>query len=93
MPYSPNHYNICPCCGTEFGNDDAHLSHEELCLRWISGGARWFSQYMNPPTGWNPYEQLALAGHLVARPLQVNFSEPVFAPGLHMQYEVVAKAV
>jgi len=23
LPYPPRDYHICPCCGTEFGNDDA----------------------------------------------------------------------
>jgi hypothetical protein len=61
MPYPPADYNICPCCGTEFGNDDALLSHNELRDQWLAGGAAWF--FGNPPVGWNPYWQL-LTGHL-----------------------------
>jgi len=55
----PEDYNICPCCGTEFGNDDAEASHSELRRRWVSDGARWFFEI--PPPGWNPFVQL-LAG-------------------------------
>jgi len=47
MPYPPSDYNICPRCGTEFGNDDADFTHEELRDHWIMSGANWF--YGNPP--------------------------------------------
>ena len=30
LPYPPADYHICPCCGTEFGNDDAEFSHDQL---------------------------------------------------------------
>ena len=56
MPYPPRDYNICPCCGTEFGNDDAIVSVDNLRAQWLENGARWF--YGNPPLGWNPYLQL-----------------------------------
>lgn len=36
-------YNICPCCGTEFGSDDFDRSHAELRNIWIAHGARWWS--------------------------------------------------
>jgi len=35
MPYPPRHYNICPCCGTEFDNDDVDHSYAELRYQWI----------------------------------------------------------
>ena len=60
MPYPPRDYHICPCCGTEFGNDDADRSHEELREEWLSAGARWF--FGNPPQHWNPLQQLLNAG-------------------------------
>lgn len=60
LPYPPNDYNICPCCGTEFGNDDSFMSHEELRRAWIAQGARWF--FGQAPMGWNPYLQLIVAG-------------------------------
>jgi hypothetical protein len=57
MPYPPNSYNICPCCGTEFDNDDVEFSYDELRLAWMANGAAWF--YGDPPVGWNPWAQLA----------------------------------
>jgi len=59
MPDPPADYNICPCCGTEFGGDDESMSHAELRNQWIAGGARWF--YRQPPVGWNGWEQLQQA--------------------------------
>jgi hypothetical protein len=59
----PRDYNICPCCGTEFGYDDFGLSHEELRSRWLRRGANWFSQVTQPPPDWNLYEQLFQAGY------------------------------
>jgi hypothetical protein len=60
LPYAPNNYHICPCCSTEFGNDDAEFSHNQLREMWIAGGANWF--FNRPPTGWNPWLQLLKAG-------------------------------
>ncbi|MGA9668031.1 MAG: hypothetical protein WBQ94_02420 [Terracidiphilus sp.] len=59
MQDPPRDYNICECCGTEFGNDDEALSHEELRARWIESGARWF--FRSAPVGWNPWTQLFAA--------------------------------
>lgn len=61
MPYPPQDYNICPCCGTEFGNDDVEQSYEELRYQWITGGAQWF--FGQPPLGWNAWAQLANAAY------------------------------
>src|SRR5215470_3158985 len=58
----PANFYICPCCGTEFGNDDLDTSHAELRRRWLQSGARWFSDYTRPPVRWNPYVQLLDAG-------------------------------
>src|SRR5260221_2486348 len=60
LPYPPSDYNICPCCGTEFGNDDAIVSHDELRRTWIRGGANWF--FDEAPMHWNPWTQLIRAG-------------------------------
>jgi hypothetical protein len=60
MPYPPEDYHICPCCGTEFENDDAEYSYAELRCQWILGGALWF--YEQPPQNWNAAAQLAKAG-------------------------------
>jgi hypothetical protein len=56
MPYPPQDYHICPCCGTEFGNDDAEYTYAELRDHWISAGAPWF--FGQPPADWNPWAQL-----------------------------------
>lgn len=63
-------YNICDCCGTEFGVDDEFRSHAELRAAWIHAGARWF--FRTPPVGWNPWAQLYSAN--VA---QVPFAAPI----------------
>jgi hypothetical protein len=55
----PTNYNICECCGTEFGVDDELRSHEELRDDWINRGAPWF--FRTPPVGWNPWTQLLIA--------------------------------
>lgn len=57
MEDPPRDYNICECCGTEFGNDDSRRSFEELRTLWIDSGAHWF--FGQPPELWNPQEQLA----------------------------------
>jgi len=59
MQDAPQNYNICECCGTEFGNDDETFSYEELRAQWISQGTKWF--FRNPPIGWNPWSQLLAA--------------------------------
>lgn len=51
-------YNICPCCGTEFGYDDARSSHARLRERWIANGMSWWSSYLRPPGHWDPASQL-----------------------------------
>jgi hypothetical protein len=73
LSYPPNDYHICPCCGTEFGNDDAESTHEQLLRRWIEGGAYWF--YENPPVGWSPWLQLLEGGRpdLISPTTQASF--------------------
>lgn len=61
LPYPPRDYHICPCCSTEFGNDDAEFTHSQLREMWIASGANWF--FGNPPPFWNPWMQLIEAGH------------------------------
>jgi hypothetical protein len=60
LPYPPTNYHICPCCSTEFGNDDAAFSFHQLQEMWIAGGANWF--FGEPPRHWNPWMQLIEAG-------------------------------
>jgi len=59
MPDPPQDYNICPCCGTEFGSDDENASWEDLRLQWIGRGAPWF--FDQPPAFWNGFVQLLKA--------------------------------
>lgn len=58
-------FEIWPCCGIEFGYDDAAAGHSarrarwiELRARWIAGGKRWWSERERPP-GWDADAQLA----------------------------------
>jgi hypothetical protein len=56
LAYPAADYHICPCCGTEFGNDDAAFTHNQLREMWVGSGAHWF--FGNPPPRWNPWSQL-----------------------------------
>jgi hypothetical protein len=51
-------YNICPCCGTEFGYDDSTVAHAELRKKWISEGKLWWSKHQLKPNDWDPVRQL-----------------------------------
>jgi hypothetical protein len=66
LPYPPKDYHICPCCSTEFGNDDAEFTYAQLREMWIAGMARWF--FGNRPQYWNPWMQLIQGGHTEAVP-------------------------
>lgn len=52
----PQDFNICVCCGTEFGNDDLSESHEALRSKWVDSGHQWFLG--DPPARWSPVQQL-----------------------------------
>jgi hypothetical protein len=60
MPYPAQEYNICPCCGTEFENDDRRSTPAQLRAFWIGSGAHWF--FRQQPLFWNPWKQLSEAG-------------------------------
>lgn len=62
MQDPPSDYNICPCCGTEFGYDDFSSDHRDLRNEWLSRGALWWSEDEPPPQGWSPGIQLLEAG-------------------------------
>ena len=53
-------FEICPCCGIEFGYEDARRSHEELRQKWIAEGMKW--HFGSVPSNWNPITQLVKAG-------------------------------
>lgn len=59
----PEHFSICPSCGTEFGYDDDMASHAELRQRWIAGGAKWWDIDESPPPFWSPVAQLRNIGY------------------------------
>lgn len=71
-------YDVCPCCGFEFGNDDdpgtvaRGLSFEEYRLEWIAGGCRWFVSGAITPEGWSPGRQLAEAGIAIPPGLKIG---------------------
>lgn len=74
LPYPPANYHICPCCGTEFGNDDDEYSHDQLREMWVATGAHWF--FGRSPEGWNPWLQLIEGHHpeAVMPKLQIEFT-------------------
>jgi len=46
-------YDICACCGCEFGYDD-NVAHYE---QWVAKGCPWFKSKARPPN-WSLEEQL-----------------------------------
>ena len=51
-------FNVCSCCGTEFGYEDATLKAIRLQReRWLSTSAKWFNP-KDKPQDWNLDEQL-----------------------------------
>lgn len=69
MQEPPRDYNICPCCGTEFGHHDLNASIADLRKNWLKGGAAWWSSIDLPPANWDPYEQLTV---LFEKPIVVS---------------------
>lgn len=69
LQFPPSDYNICSCCGTEFGYDDGCLSHEELRAEWLRAGVAWWSPVESAPEGWDPYTQVSnlLSGGLLSK--------------------------
>lgn len=59
----PQNYMICPCCATEFGNDDVGKTHKELREAWLATGAPWFSRVTPAPEGWCMAVALAWEAH------------------------------
>ncbi len=58
-------YELCPCCGFEFGNDDEPgtsfgVSFAEFRREWIASGARWFEPDKKP-SDWDYRQQLKSA--------------------------------
>lgn len=61
LDFRPRDYQICGCCGTEFGYDDRTLSHDQLRAEWIQRGCPWFDQLEPRPVRWSAYDQLQRA--------------------------------
>ena len=67
----PSH-RICPSCGIHFGYDDVPAAsglqgtraeiYRLWRKRWIEGGMEWFSRSRQPPTDWEPRQQLRKIG-------------------------------
>ncbi len=55
-------FDICSCCGTQFGYHDATRPHAQLRAEWLQAGARWRSRARQPPPDWSASRQLAAAG-------------------------------
>lgn len=57
--YGGPSYEICPCCGFEFGFDDGSggISYDDYRKKWIETGARWFTKNLKPKN-WKYEEQL-----------------------------------
>lgn len=55
--HSPT-FDICPCCGVEFGNEDYTFeSAKRYRAKWIDGGASWFMP-KKKPSNWDIQEQM-----------------------------------
>ncbi len=52
-------YEICDCCGYEFGFEDGSegISFEEYRKQWIAEGANWMNRNKNPEV-WDYKQQL-----------------------------------
>ncbi len=53
-------FELCPCCGFEFGydDDDQGVTYEEARARWIAGGMKWWSTTRSAPEDWDPVKQI-----------------------------------
>ncbi len=71
-------FNICPCCGCEFGTEDSHV---EAMVRhrtnWMATDGAWFDP-ARTPSGWSRDEQLRNAARL--RPPSRNTDGADFVP-------------
>ena len=51
-------YEICPCCGIEFGYEDATIKGiRQARQKWIDNGMKWFDM-KEKPEKWNPLDQM-----------------------------------
>lgn len=54
-------FDICSCCGVQFGYNDTRWTHDELRDCWIKLGMSWWSP-LPKPQGWDPIKQMKAAG-------------------------------
>ena len=88
MEDAPQDYEICDCCGTEFGDHDFDKPHKQLRQEWILNGAPWFSEYTSKPWEWNAFVQLGSAG-LISWNLQTT-APPISTLTVGNQYLLAA---
>lgn len=69
LPYingdpSSGSFEICSCCGFQFGVDDLDggYTHETYRKKWIDDGAVWFSNFTPAPNNWSLRKQLQNIG-------------------------------
>lgn len=63
--YGMPSYEVCDCCGFEFGNDDnpgtgTPVTFDEYLREWIENGCKW-TDGSKMPKGWNLDAQLKRA--------------------------------
>lgn len=52
-------WEICPCCGTEFGYEDCTVqAAKKRRAQWLASGANWFNEALKP-SDWLLERQLA----------------------------------
>jgi ribosomal protein L37E len=64
--YGNPSYEVCACCGFEFGNDDnpgtaLPYTFEEFRREWIAAGHQWFDESKRP-AAWCAEEQFEAVG-------------------------------
>jgi hypothetical protein len=61
-------FEICPCCGFEFGfdDDDQGLTYEAARARWVAAGMKWWSTSRPSPANWKALDQFTRAGFRTA---------------------------
>ena len=59
-------FEICPCCGFQFGydDDDQGFTYAAWRERWIQNGMTWWSNGRPASPAWDARQQLARAGLL-----------------------------
>jgi hypothetical protein len=55
-------FEICPCCGCEFGYEDAtSIGKKRYLQKWVRSGTNWFKPDLKP-ANWDLREQLTRVG-------------------------------